>query len=148
MSLPQEIAQVCIGNRTRMASRAVTRVFNSRMRPLNLQITQFSILVALAQAKDEPVAAMADRLDVEPSTLLRNLKLLERRGLVVGEGGPGRKGRRLRLTDEGKAMLDAAGPLWAQAQAELARALAGQAEPTRQALIRLETAALSLEHTA
>jgi DNA-binding MarR family transcriptional regulator len=148
MSFPEDIGEVCLGHRTRMASRAVTRLFNSRMRPLNLQITQFAILVTLAQGKDEPVAAMADRLDVEPSTLLRNLKRLEQRGLAAGEGGPGRKGRRLKLTDEGRALLRAAEPLWAAGQTDLAQALDGQAAATRKTLVRLEAAALSLEKSA
>jgi DNA-binding MarR family transcriptional regulator len=144
MPFAPDIGLICLGHRTRMASRAVSRVFNSRMRPLNLQITQFALLVTLASRRDEPIAAMADRLDVEPSALLRNLKLLEARGLVAGAGGRGRRGRRLQLTPQGEELLEAAQPLWAGAHAELAQALGGQIAQTREILTQLESAALSL----
>ena len=130
-----------------MASRAVTRLYNARMRPLGLQITQFVLLVAISRSADLSVAGMADRLDIEPSALLRNLKLLEDKELVVSTGGRGRRGRRLALTDEGRKLLQKAAPAWARAQAELRQALATHADEVLSMLKRLEAAALGLEGT-
>ena len=147
MPLPDDMPDICLALRTRMASRAVTRFYNARMRPLGLQITQFVFLVAISRSADFPIAAMAERLDIEPSALLRNLKLLEDKGLVVSTGGRGRRGQRLGLTDEGRKLLETAAPAWAQAQAELRQALAVHADEVLSMLKRLEAAALGLEGT-
>lgn len=147
MPLPDGMPDICLALRTRMASRAVTRLYNARMRPLGLQITQFVLLVAISRSADFPIATMAERLDIEPSALLRNLKLLEDKGLVVSTGGRGRRGRRLGLTDEGRKLLETAAPAWARAQAELRQALAVHADEVLSMLKRLEAAALGLEGT-
>ena len=145
--LPADMAKICFGHRSRMTARAVTRAFNARLRPLNLQITQYTLLAAISMDGDRPIAALADELDLEPSTLQRNLKLLEGRGLLVLEGGRGRKGRRLKVTPEGLALLEAGVPIWTRIQADFASILGGRAEQTRAALAALERAALRLERS-
>jgi len=135
----------CLGLRTRMASRAVTRAFNARMRALDLQITQFAVLASLARGGGGSVAALADRLDVEPSAMVRNVGALKDRGLVTDDGGRGRRGRRLFLTPAGRDLLDHAVPIWADTNRVLERALDGDADGTRTVLARLEDAARSLE---
>lgn len=139
------IGATCLGHHARMASRAVTRVFDARMREIGLRITQFAVLVAVARGEDVSVAAMAKRLDLEPSTLLRNIDVLEKRNLIVGTGGRGRRGRRFNLSEDGRTMLDKAVPVWERVQKDLYEALAGCADETRAALIRLEAAAHALE---
>jgi DNA-binding MarR family transcriptional regulator len=145
MVFPSDAKLVCFGHRARMAARAVTRAYNSHLRPLNLQITQLSLLLAIEQDDTASIAVLADRLDLEASAVLRNLKILERRGLVANDGGRGRRGRRSSLTAQGKAMLAAAAPLWERAQSELTKGLNGRAEKTRTTLVNLESAALRME---
>jgi DNA-binding MarR family transcriptional regulator len=135
----------CFGLRSRMAARAVSRVYNDRLRPLGLQTTQFALLVAIEKSGDAPVAALAEHLDTEPSALLRNLKVLETRGLVAGEGGRGRRGRRLHLTQAGATLVTQAQPIWVKAQADMTGAIGEDAAAVRAALGRIEAAALKLE---
>jgi DNA-binding MarR family transcriptional regulator len=145
--LPADMAKICFGHRSRMTARAVTRAFNARLRPLNLQITQYTLLAAISMDGDRPIAALADELDLEPSTLQRNLKLLESRGLLTIDGGRGRNGRRHRITPAGFALLEAGVPIWTRIQADFASILGGRAEQTRAALAALERAALRLERS-
>ncbi len=142
-----DIGSVCFGLGTRMAARAVTRAYNDRLRPLNLQVTQLALLVSVQRADDAPIAALAERLDIEPSALLRNLKILEGRGLVASDGGPGRRGRRLSLTAAGFELLAQAAPVWEQAQADMANVIGEDFQQVRAALGRIEMAALRLEGT-
>jgi len=135
----------CFGHRSRKAARAVTRAFNQRLKPLNLQITQFILLGAIAREGDRSIAALADDVGVEPSAVLRNLRILEERGLVSNLGGRGRGGRKLRMTEAGRALIAGSMPAWRQAQADLAALLEGRADETREALVRLERAALALK---
>lgn len=144
MEFPVDADQICFGHRSRKAARSVTRYFNERLRPIDIQITQLSILIVLSSTDGLSVAALAERLDLEASALLRNLKLLEERGLVAGDGGRGRNGRRTRLTKAARTLLSAAAPLWTRAQADLSAALGEEANQARQTLLNLEEAALHL----
>ena len=147
MIAPEDMARFCFGHRSRKAARAVTRAFNLRLRPLNLQISQFILLGAVARGDDRSVAALAEEVGVEPSAALRNLRVLEERGLVSNSGGRGRGGRKLRVTEAGRALIAASLPHWTRAQDDLAALLEGQADETRAALVRLEQAALALERS-
>ena len=138
---------LCLGHRSRKAARAVTRMFNQRLRPMGLNISQYVLLGVIAAGRTGSVAQMADEVGVESSALLRNLKLLEAKGLVASAGGRGRNGRRLTLTPAGAELIAANIPLWESAQADLAAALRGSAEATRAALLDLEQAAATLERT-
>lgn len=145
MMSPEDMARFCFGHRSRKAARAVTRAFNLRLKPLGLQITQFILLGAVARGDDRSIAALAEEVGVEPSAVLRNLRVLEDRGLVTHVGGRGRGGRKLRVTQSGRALIAASLPEWKRAQDDLAALLDGQADETRAALMRLEQAALALE---
>ncbi|MEW5685769.1 MAG: MarR family winged helix-turn-helix transcriptional regulator [Pseudomonadota bacterium] len=142
---PDDVALFCFGHRSRRAAQAVTRAFNQRLKPLGLQITQFILLGLISRQGDRSIAALADEVGVEPSAVLRNLKVLEDRGLVAVSGGRGRGGCRLRATDAGRALILGSLPAWRRAQTDLAALLEGRAEETRAALVRLERAALALE---
>ena len=135
----------CFGHRSRKAARAVTRAFNQRLKPFGLNISQYVLLGVITRGEHRSIAAMAEEVGVEPSALVRNLRLLEARGLVAGEGGRGRGGRRLAVTPQGADLIEQTIPAWRRAQADLAARLDGDPDETRQALVRLEHAALALE---
>ncbi|MCX7586192.1 MULTISPECIES: MarR family winged helix-turn-helix transcriptional regulator [unclassified Phenylobacterium] len=135
----------CFGHRSRKAARAVTRAFNQRLKPFGLNISQYVLLGVIARGEHRSIAAMAEEVGVEPSALVRNLRLLEARGLVAGEGGRGRGGRQLAVTPQGADLIEQTIPAWRRAQADLAARLDGDPDETRQALVRLEHAALALE---
>lgn len=144
---PDDMSLFCFGHRSRKAARAVTRAFNQRLRPLNLQITQFILLGAITRSGDRSIAALAEEVGVESSAVLRNLRVLEERGLVINDGGRGRTGGRLQATRAGRLLIRRSLPAWRQAQADLAALLDGRADETREALLRLERAALTLEQS-
>ena len=67
---------------------------------------------------------------MDRTTLTANLKPLERRGLVVLEVDPkDRRGRRVRLTDDGLEALAGAMPIWTRTHAELDARLAQTGAP-------------------
>ena len=70
-----------------------------------------------------PVTALAQRMAMDRTTLTRNLKPLERMGLVTLAPGPDRRTRTVRLTDPGRDAVRRAAPRWREAQAVMADAL-------------------------
>ena len=145
MQSTDDMLWFCFGHRSRKAARAVTRAFNQRLKPFGLNISLYVLLGVIARGEHRSIAAMAEEVGVEPSARVRNLRLLEARGLVAGEGGRGRGGRQLAVTPQGADLIEQTIPAWRRAQADLAARLDGDPDETRQALVRLEHAALALE---
>jgi len=118
----------CVCTALRRTSREVTRFFDESLKRHRLRVTQLPILVAagLAQPPDAvPLAAVAARLGMERTTLLRNVRPLVRRKLVtiVAEGRSGRSA--IRATAAGRALLVRLYPEWKRAQEETLERVAG-----------------------
>lgn len=124
-----------------MTGRAVSRVYNDFLRSSGLHATQFQVLVAVQIDRYETLAQLADQLSLERTTLLRNLELLRRQGLVAE--APARRGRakRYALTQAGETMLAQTVPLWRAAQAAFDAALGPAGDEVRDGLRRLRRAA-------
>jgi len=116
-----EMAQGCFANRLRSASRAITRHYDAALKPLDLKISQLSVLVGASIGAGElTIVDLAERLGMDRSTLSRNLDPLERRGLVAIGPEERHRARRVALTDAGVTLLEAAYPLWQAAQRDVA----------------------------
>lgn len=113
------IASQCALVRVRRASRALTRLYDESLRPVGLQASQLTLLVAVATCGDEGVmiGALADGLVMDRTTLTRNLVPLERAGLLrVARAPDDARVRLIFLTRKGERAIEAAFPLWEQAQ--------------------------------
>jgi DNA-binding MarR family transcriptional regulator len=127
MTIEQEIVANCACLKVRMAARAVTRAYDSALRPVGLRATQLSILVAVAIEGAISIAALAGFLGMDRTTLTRNLKPLKKEGLIfLGPEGRHRS-RTLEITKKGQSRLREALPLWEHAQDALRRKLGNQA---------------------
>jgi DNA-binding MarR family transcriptional regulator len=115
----------------RRHARAVTRLFEAKLRPHGLRATQFSVLAALALKGPTPVTELAGLLGLERTTLTRIAALLERHGWLDVAGSPDRRQRRFRLTSGGRRKLEGAFPAWKQAQEQAERRFG---PPTRQGI--------------
>lgn len=121
-----EVRQTCLGTKLRQASRAVTQLYDDAIADSGLRSTQFSLLIALAQAPFVPLSKIAQALVMDRTTLTRNLMPLVREGWVE-EGRPDDKRiRAYALTAAGRQVLERALPGWRKAQAELKRALSAE----------------------
>ena len=125
----------CTCLRLRKAARRVSQIYDGHLEPAGLTVTQFGLLAHLERLAGIGVGALAEELIMDPTTLTRNLKPLERRGLVESAPDPrDRRARRLSLTGAGRAALSSARPAWAAAQREIEQALGGEATALNAAL--------------
>src|ERR1700680_525859 len=99
----------CTCLRLRKAARRITQIYDGYVEPFDLTITQFGLLAHLRVLDGISVGALADKLVMDPTTLTRNLRPLERKGLVaMGPDPDDRRSRSLRLTDKRREGLRAA----------------------------------------
>ena len=126
--LARRMATECPAMRARQASRALGKIFDEALRPLGLQVTQLPLLCAAAMAGETgaPIGALARGIVIDPTTLTRNLRPLEKAGLLrVARSPRDRRTRMIFLTRSGERMIERAFPAWERAL-EGARAAFGE----------------------
>ena len=117
----------CVCSTLRMVSRAVTQLYDDVLRPSGLRVTQFSILATIARLGEANLRQLESMLAIDQTTLTRSLGLLERDGVIERASHPDGRIKAMRLTAKGRRALEAARPLWAQAQAKVLRELGATA---------------------
>jgi DNA-binding MarR family transcriptional regulator len=132
-------AEGCAGLAIRLAARRVTRFLEERMEATGLSLAQFGLMTQIAAAGDDTIGALAERAGLDQSTLSRNLRGLERDGLVeIAAVERDLRRRAVWLTEAGARRLEAALPAWRRAH----EVLAAVVEP--RAVRRVAAAAASL----
>ncbi len=111
---------VCVCFNLRKAARIITQIYDEVMRPLGYRATQINLLGVIRQQDGLVVKELAAFMDTDPTTVIRNLRVLEREGLIALKPGQDRRERHVGLTDKGHALLAKAYPLWKETQERIA----------------------------
>ena len=123
---PEQFGCACAA--VRHASRLITQIYEEELRE-HLAVPQFALLSVLEQRPGCSQALLAKALDLDKTTLSRNLSLMERNGWIGRASSDDRRERGYRLTAAGSKLLKAARPGWKRAQDRLRAAMtAGQWE--------------------
>ena len=140
------IANECTCMRVRQASRTLSRLYDESLRPIGLQISQLTVLVATAMFGEAgaKIGEMADVLGMERTTLTRNLRPMEKEGwLRVARDPADARSRIVLLTRIGERVIERAFPAWQQTQKRLRGLLgSGQADDLRDRLVEASASVL------
>lgn len=109
----------CVCGNLRMASRAITQIYDEHLRPSGLGANQLAVLWGVLAMEPVSVGKLARRIVVDDTTLIRNLRLLERQEMVRIVPGEDRRQRVACLTVKGRGAVTKAMPLWEEAQRDL-----------------------------
>jgi DNA-binding MarR family transcriptional regulator len=110
----------CLCLHVQRAARALARRFDEELRPFELTNGQFSLLMSLNRPQPPAMRPVASLLAMDRTTLTAALKPLERRGLLKIARDPNdRRSRILILTDNGRALLARALPIWKSTHEEI-----------------------------
>lgn len=110
------IAKTCIAARLRLLNRVVTSLYDEALRPLGLKVSQLNILIVTAKLGLARPAQVCNILQLDTSTLSRNVKPLQAHGwleVVPEEDG---RAQPFRLTAKGTRLIEKAVPAWEEAQ--------------------------------
>ena len=124
-STVETIASECLAVRIRLLNRTVTNIFDEALRPLKVKVSQLNVLMVVAKRGPISPGGVARRLNMEKSTVSRNVDRMRTRGwLKVSEGDSGRK-QILEIGLAGRRLIEKSFPFWKKAQAQ-SEALLGQ----------------------
>jgi len=113
----------CACANLRRAARAVTRLYNRALLPDGIEITQFTLLMALNDVGETSQGELGEILALDSTSLTRMLKLLKDHGWVQAKEGDDRRVRLFRLTKAGREQYQKCLTHWKRAQEQLRTAL-------------------------
>ncbi|WP_320196064.1 MarR family winged helix-turn-helix transcriptional regulator [Agrobacterium rosae] len=133
------VRDTCLCLHAQRAARALARRFDMALKPVGLTNGQFSLLMSLNRPEPPPMGPVANLLAMDRTTLTAALKPLQKRGLLSIEPDPkDKRGKRLKLTPEGMAILASAVPIWTRTHGEVeAQIESGDADRLRRDLVDL-----------
>ena len=111
-----QINKQCCCFNMRKVSRAVTQFFDRYLEPLGIRSTQFTLLVELGSVSAKTLTEIAEGLVMDRTTLTRNLKPLEKQGLITSVPTSDKRAKAYTLTTSGKEILARTHPTWQQCQ--------------------------------
>lgn len=115
----QKINAVCCCFNLRKVTRAVTQFFDRQLESADIRATQFTLLLTLTASSGKTLTEMAQGLVMDRTTLTRNLKPLEKTGLIMTIPLVDKRTKGYILTEKGKLTIQKALPLWKKAQEHL-----------------------------
>lgn len=124
----------CACSNLRRTARTVTKMYNRELRATGLELTQFTLLLALRITGETTQGDLGKLLALDSTSLTRMLRLLTKRGWIGTRGGEDRRQRLLVLTSAGRQKLRQSQPHWQRAQRRLRR---GLSEPSWNQMGRL-----------
>lgn len=113
-ALPHEL---CNCHALRRAARHVTQLYDRHLASHGLTVSQYALVARLARCGPRSIHGLAHELVMDRTTLARNLKPLERDGLVTLEiDANDRRSKSVAVTDQGRSLVALAQPAWEAAQ--------------------------------
>ena len=109
----------CTNLKLRQLSRRVTRHYDAIVSATGLKNTQYSLLSHVVVLGPIQLSALAAKMQLDPSTLTRNLQPLIAHGWLALEPGDDARSRRVIATPEGQALRTEAQRAWKRAQLSL-----------------------------
>jgi DNA-binding MarR family transcriptional regulator len=106
----------CACFNTRKVARLLGQIYDRALEPSGLKNTQFTALAVANRVGPISITELARSLEIERTSLTRNLQVLQRDGLIKLGAGVDQRSKTVVVTKKGRRRLEAALPLWAAAQ--------------------------------
>ena len=116
LGVAEEVSTQCIAFRLRFLNRIITNLYDQALQPLDIKVNQASMLVALFIHGESTPAAIGRLLQMEKSTVSRNMDRMRKKGWVEITDKDRGPSQIIRVTPKGKELLAAIHAGWTRAQ--------------------------------
>jgi DNA-binding MarR family transcriptional regulator len=110
------IATDCIAIRVRFVNRVITNLYERALKPLDIKISQASILVLLSVRDESSPTDIGRILQMEKSTVSRNVGRMRKKGWLEVTNREEGLLQSIKVTPKGRKLLAAFHAKWATAQ--------------------------------
>jgi DNA-binding MarR family transcriptional regulator len=106
----------CYCTNLRQSAAAVSEFYDRRLKKTGLSVSQYRLLRNLSRAGSANITQWAEMVGLDRSTMVRNVRPLESRGLIeLTEGS----GKTYKLSSKGVMTMEQAVPIWNETQKEI-----------------------------
>jgi DNA-binding MarR family transcriptional regulator len=109
----------CHCDTLRLAARKLTARYDAALAPAGLTVAQFALLRKIRRAGQPSLTEIGRIAGLDRSTVGRNVRVLEKAGLVALSTGKDQREATVVVSDKGHAALATAEPLWTRVQDEI-----------------------------
>lgn len=106
----------CYCTNLRRSANAMSEFYDSALKEAELTISQYYLLVNLSRLGKANITHWSEQVGLDRSTMVRNIKPLQSRGLIEGTEG---HGKTFALSEKGRYALDTATVIWQQMQEKM-----------------------------
>ncbi|MGH7905169.1 MAG: MarR family winged helix-turn-helix transcriptional regulator [Candidatus Binataceae bacterium] len=136
MKETKKIGRECLGARMRMLNRMITAIYDDALSNAGVKTSQFSMLVAISNLEEARPAEVAKLLEMDESTLSRNVERMCAKGWLRLEPDHDRRSHRIKVTGKGMALISKGYAGWEKAQAEVANQLGADGVAALRLIVR------------
>src|SRR5687768_17410275 len=120
------MARHCLSTNLRKTERLITRHYDSYLESAGVTAVQLPMLAMIRTAPEPTFRLLTEQLELDRSTLSRNLALLQRLGYIEIGASAGPKPGPIKLTTKGRKVLRAAHEQWKRAHRDLMKLIDGE----------------------
>ena len=146
--LPASKLGPCACSQVRRLGRKLSSLYDVRLSPEDLTITQYSLLADIERAGQLSHSVLAEKVGMDRTTLTRNLRPLTRAKWVAAATGQDRRQHLLQLTAAGRRKLVRSLPLWEEAQRQFLSQIGTESLQELRALLASAESAVPKAFTA
>jgi DNA-binding MarR family transcriptional regulator len=132
----KRVERECLGFRVRKLNRMVSAIYDSALASAGLKTSQFSVLVAVANRENVRPSELTKLLQMDESTLSRNVERMCARGWLRLQQEGDRRSHLIEVTEAGQALIRRSLPAWDQAQREVSQRLGAETVAALRAALR------------
>ena len=115
--------KICMCISVRKASNNISKLYDNELSILDIKITQYSALKIIQDLRSPSVIELSKKLNLDRTTVLRNLDKLKKLGLISYKKSKTNKLKIICLTDNGIKKLNKAKVIWEKTQKKFLYAL-------------------------
>lgn len=115
----------CINAKLRRLHRMLNGIYMEKFKPYGLQGSMLSILFIIGKNEQINQKTLADILVLDPSTMSRDIKKLEKKGWVKVSKGNDPRNSNLSITTNGYKLLEEVSPIWEKLHTKVEHLLGG-----------------------
>jgi DNA-binding MarR family transcriptional regulator len=133
----RRVGPECLGFKARLLSRVITGVYDDALAEVGLKISQFSVLNVIATREETRPSELAKFLEMDESTLSRNVARMCAKGwLRLEPGDDDRRSHQITVTEKGMALLRKSYAAWQKAQNQIAHRLGPEGVTALKSIVR------------
>jgi DNA-binding MarR family transcriptional regulator len=129
------MASLCVCAALRTAARKTTTIYDEALAEVGVNLPQFSLMRRIQRAAPVSLSDLARIAELDRSTVGRNVKVLQRMGLVRATLSEDHREATVSLEEEGVAVLREGAALWDGAQSAIEARLGAEGVAKLRALL-------------